>query len=96
MGPQSLALRPPISHDSNFVDQDGCPISGNMSRKKELEGNRKGQAFMLPPFKDPSWKMPVPIVLTSLGAEFNYLVIPVVKETGEFSWSWEFICPANI
>lgn len=39
---------------------------------------------MLPPFNDPSLKMPIPILLTSLWPEFNYMAIPGVKETGEF------------
>lgn len=48
------------------------------------EGERKGQKYILLPFKDLSWKMPIPLPLTSLCLEFNNMAIPGVKEIGEF------------
>ena len=77
--PQSLGSQPFSAHGSDLVDQDGCLSSSNTFRRGE-----KGQKYILLPFKDPSWKMTIPLPFTSLCLEFNYMAIPGVKEIGEF------------
>lgn len=71
-------------HGSDLVDQDGILGSSTTSRSKEPEGTWK--RHRPPPLKAASWKVPILLLLlfTSLGLEFNQMVLPAVKEIGEF------------